>query len=107
MLTAFTELLAYGPESDSASGGSAWQVLIVYAVIIGALFYFLMIRPQRTRMRRHQQLVDALDIGDEVTTIGGIFGTIEHMDDESAVLQVEGGGRLRVARRALAGKVVR
>lgn len=98
------ELLAYQPETDAASG-SAWQVLLVYAVVIGGLFYFLMIRPQRTRMRRHQDLVNALEIGDEVTTIGGIYGTIEHMDDESAVLQIEGGGRVRVARRALAGKV--
>ena len=107
MLTALHQMLAFGPEGDSASGGSAWQVLIVYAVIIGALFYFLMIRPQRTRLRRHEALVDSLDLGDEVTTIGGIFGVIEHMDEESAILQIEGGGRIRIARRALAGKVVR
>jgi preprotein translocase subunit YajC len=97
--------LAYQTEADPATTGSAWQVLLVYAVVIGGLFYFLMIRPQRTRMRRHEQLVGALGVGDEVTTIGGIYGTIEHMDDESAVLQIEGGGRIRVARRALAGKV--
>ncbi len=98
------DLLAYQAESESA-GGSAWQVLLVYAVVIGALFYFLMIRPQRNRMRRHQDLVGDLDVGDEVTTIGGIYGTIEHMDDDSAVLQIEGGGRIRVAKQALAGKV--
>jgi preprotein translocase subunit YajC len=86
-------------------GGSAWQVLIVYALIIGALFYFLMIRPQRTRVRRHEELVRSLEVGDEITTIGGIYGRIEAIDDTSAVIQVEGGGRLRVARRALAGKV--
>ncbi len=103
MLTSF-QLLAYQAESEPAAG-SAWQVLLVYAVVIGALFYFLMIRPQRNRMRRHQNLVGTLDIGDQVTTIGGIYGTIEHMDEESAVLQIEGGGRIRVARRALAGKV--
>lgn len=98
------DLLAYQAESES-TGGSAWQVLLVYAVVIGALFYFLMIRPQRNRMRRHQDLVGALDVGDEVTTIGGIYGTIEHMDSDSAVLQIEGGGRIRVAKQALAGKV--
>ena len=103
MLTLF-QLLAYQAETEPAAG-SAWQVLLVYAVVIGALFYFLMIRPQRNRMRRHQDLVGTLDIGDQVTTIGGIYGTIEHMDEESAVLQIEGGGRIRVARRALAGKV--
>jgi len=99
------QLLAFQADGGEEAAGSAWGVLLVYAVIIGGLFYFLMIRPQRRRMRRHQELVQALDIGDEVTTIGGIYGTIEHMDDESAVLQVEGGGRIRVARRALAGKV--
>jgi preprotein translocase subunit YajC len=95
---------AYQDATETTSG-SAWQVLLVYAVVIGALFYFLMVRPQRNRLRRHQELVSTLSEGDLVTTIGGIYGTIEHMDDESAVLQVEGGGRLRVARRALAGKV--
>ena len=103
MLT-FLQLLAYQAETEAATG-SAWQVLLVYAVVIGALFYFLMIRPQRNRMRRHQDLVSELNIGDQVTTIGGIYGTIEHMDDDSVVLHIEGGGRIRVARRALAGKV--
>lgn len=91
-------------QTDDAASTGGWQVLALYAVIIGALFYFLMIRPQRNRMKKHQQLVSSLDVGDEVTTIGGIYGTIEFIDDESAVIQVEGGGRLRVARRALAGK---
>lgn len=92
-------------EADTAAGGSAWQVLLLYAVIIGGLFYLLMIRPQRTRMRRHQTLIDSLEVGDEVTTIGGIYGRIEFMDEQTAVIQVEGGGRIRVARRALASKV--
>ena len=89
---------------DATGGGSAWQVLLLYAVIIGGLFYFLMIRPQRTRVRRHQDMVATLELGDEVTTIGGIYGRIEFLDEETAVIQVEGGGRLKVARRALAGK---
>jgi preprotein translocase YajC subunit len=45
-----------------------------------------------------------LQVGDEVQTIGGIYGRIEHLDEDSAVLGIEGGGRLRVARRALAAK---
>jgi preprotein translocase subunit YajC len=96
--------LAYQTEADPATTGSAWQVLLVYAVVIGGLFYFLMIRPQRTRMRRHQALMSELQVGDEVQTIGGIYGRIESLDEETAVLGTEGGGRLRVARRALAAK---
>lgn len=98
-------LLAYQTTEPATESAGSLVTLLVYAVVIGALFYFLMIRPQRTRMKRHQDLVESLGVGDEVTTIGGIFGTIEHMDDETAVLQVEGGGRIRVLRRALAGKV--
>lgn len=91
------------------TGGSTNTILTIamYAVVIGGLFYFLLIRPQRTRQRKQQELMSSLSVGDEVQTIGGIFGTIEYFDQETdtAVLQVEGGGKLRVARRALAGKV--
>ena len=100
------ELLALGGDTASeSSGGNVLVTILVYAVILGGLFYFLLIRPQRTRQRRQAELLSTLEVGDEVQTIGGIFGTIEFMDDSTAVLQIEGGGRIRVARQALAGKV--
>lgn len=99
-------IILAGTEDGAAGGsGNVFVTLLLYAVIIGGLFYFLMIRPQRTRMKRHQALMAELEVGDEVQTIGGIYGRIEHLDDEAAVLQIEGGGRIRVARRALAGKI--
>ncbi|HEX9978910.1 MAG TPA: preprotein translocase subunit YajC [Acidimicrobiia bacterium] len=91
------------PETTTSSGNAVLTIAL-YAAVIGGFFYFFMIRPQRTRMRRHEELMSSLAVGDEVQTIGGIYGRIEFMDDKTAVLQVEGGGRLRVARRALAGK---
>ena len=98
-------IILAGTDGDAAGGsGNVFVTLLLYAVIIGGLFYFLMIRPQRTRMRRHQDLMSELEVGDEVQTIGGIYGRIEHIDEETAVLQIEGGGRIRVARRALAAK---
>lgn len=92
-------------EEGAESSGNVFVTLVLYAVIIGGLFYFLMIRPQRTRMRRHQALMSELQVGDEVQTIGGIYGRIEHLDEDSAILGIEGGGRLRVARRALQAKI--
>ncbi|MEX2323229.1 MAG: preprotein translocase subunit YajC [Acidimicrobiia bacterium] len=92
-----------GEVAEPAASG--WATLVIYAVVIGGLFYFLMIRPQRTRMKRHEALVGALAVGDEIQTIGGIYGVIESIDEATAVIAVEGGGRLRVAKRALAGKV--
>jgi len=94
--------------ADGGTSGSSMIITIVmYAVVIGGLFYFLLVRPQRTRQRRQQELQSALSVGDEVQTIGGIYGRIEYFDEETdtAVLQVEGGGKIRVARRALANKV--
>ncbi len=98
-----------GGEGEGTATGTSNTILtiVMYAVVIGGLFYFLLIRPQRTRQKKQQDLQSSLTVGDEVQTIGGIYGTIEYFDEESgtAIIQVEGGGKLRVARRALAGKV--
>jgi preprotein translocase subunit YajC len=77
---------------------------ILFFAAIGGLFWFLLIRPQRTRAKRQTELISSLEVGDEVHTIGGIIGTIEYIDDHSAVLQLEGGGRMRVVRRAIADR---
>jgi len=98
-------ILAQADDAATDAGGNVLVTILIYAAILGGLFYFLLIRPQRSRMRRHQDLVSALAVGDEVQTIGGIFGTLEFMDDDTAVIQTEGGGRLRLARRALAGRI--
>jgi preprotein translocase subunit YajC len=90
--------------TDTASAGGSAVMLIVWAVVIGGLFWFMLIRPQRTRAKRQQVLQSALEVDTEVHTIGGIIGRIEFMDDEIAVLQLEGGGRMRVLRKAIAGK---
>ncbi|MGH2711268.1 MAG: preprotein translocase subunit YajC, partial [Actinomycetota bacterium] len=69
-------------------------------------FYFLLIRPQQRRVRQQRQLVDSLRIGDEVITIGGMFGTILEMDDETITLDAGAGTRLRYLRQAVARKFV-
>jgi preprotein translocase subunit YajC len=90
--------------TDTAGAGGSAVMLIVWAVVIGGLFWFMLIRPQRSRAKQQQVLQSALEVDTEVHTIGGIIGRIEFMDDEIAVLQLEGGGRMRVLRKAIAGK---
>jgi preprotein translocase subunit YajC len=89
-------------ETTNTTGGIITTVLMF--AVIGGLFWFLLIRPQRTRAKKQKQLITSLEVGDEVHTIGGIIGTIDSTDDQSAVLQLEGGGRMRVVRRAIADK---
>ena len=69
-----------------------------------AVFYLLILRPQRKRMRAQQELTSTLQLGDKVQTIGGIQGVIRALDDDAVVIEVEQ-GRLRVIRRAIANRV--
>lgn len=69
-----------------------------------AVFYVLILRPQRKRMKAQQELTSALSLGDKVQTIGGIQGVIRALDDDAVVIEVEQ-GRMRVVRRAIASRI--
>ena len=89
---------------SSNSGGSGLATILFFIPLI-LVFYFLMIRPQRTRMRQHQELLGNLDLGDEVETIGGIFGTIRAKSDDEFQLEISPGTTVRVSRGAVRRKV--
>ncbi len=78
--------------------------LIWMALMFGA-FYLLLIRPQRRQIAAHRQLMESLTEGDEVMTMGGIFGRIRHVDGEVVDLEVAPGTSLRIARSAISRKV--
>jgi preprotein translocase subunit YajC len=65
-----------------------------------------MIRPQQKRARAQRELLDSLEVGDEVLTVGGMFGTIVDMDDESLTVEVAPGTSIRMVRNAIARKLV-
>jgi preprotein translocase subunit YajC len=88
---------------SSNKGGGAGSILIFIPLIL--VFYFLMIRPQRAKMRAHQQLLGNLEVGDEVETIGGIIGTIRGMTDDEFLIEVAPGTTLRISRGAVRRKV--
>jgi preprotein translocase subunit YajC len=79
---------------------------LIFLVLLGAMMYFLIARPQRQRARRHQELVESLEVGDEVVTIGGLFGTIESLGDDSLELRVDSTTTLRFVKSAVARVVV-
>jgi len=78
--------------------------IIVFLVVIGLLFYFFMIRPQRKKQREHEELVGQLRGGDRVITAGGIYGQIESVTQDNVVLKVESGATIRVAKGSIVGK---
>ena len=91
-------------EGAEGDGTTSTIYLIVFLVLIFAMFYFLMWRPQRKRQKEHQQLMEELRRGDKVITAGGIFGVIESVSEDSIVIKVESGATMRVAKGSVALK---
>ncbi len=90
-------------EAEKTQGGSPGWIMIVYIVLIVAFFYFFMIRPQKKQEKETANMRNSLEIGDEVTTIGGIIGRVTHIKDD--VVTIESGAdknRLRIKRSAIA-----
>ena len=91
-------------EAQEEGGNNNMIFMIVLLVFIFALFYFTMIRPQRRRQKQHDTMIQALQKGDKVITAGGIYGTIESLNEENIVLKVESGATIRVARSSVIGR---
>jgi preprotein translocase subunit YajC len=79
--------------------------LILLAAMF-ALLWVLLIRPQRRKQMQQQQLLSGIEPGDEVLTVGGIYGIVHEIDEEEdLIVEIAEGIRVRVARRAVAGVV--
>jgi preprotein translocase subunit YajC len=77
---------------------------ILWIPLIAVFAWFFLIRPQRNARRRATEVASSLEVGDEVVTIGGLYGFIVTIDDREVELDVAEGVTLRFARRAIAGK---
>ena len=93
--------------AESADGGGSIVGFLLPLVLMGGLFYFLLIRPQQKRSRAQAELLSSIRIGDEVMTAGGLIGTVNHIDDESDIVTVEiaPGVQARMVRRAISQKL--
>ena len=89
-------------QTDSGAG-SGYSSLIFLALLV-AMFYFLLIRPQRTRAKKQSEMAASLMVGDRVQTFGGVYGVVESMDDDSVVIRLED-GKMRISRRAVGSKI--
>ena len=78
--------------------------IIVLAVML-VFMYFLLIRPQQQQKRRTQEMLDRLQPGDEVITIGGIYGDVVEVHDEKVVLEIAEDILIEVTRRAVSNIV--
>jgi preprotein translocase subunit YajC len=80
------------------------EPLIILAAL-AAVFWFLLVRPQRRRQAAHRSLVAGIAIGDEVITAGGVFGTVRTIAEDHIVLEIAPGTEIRLAKEAVANIV--
>jgi preprotein translocase subunit YajC len=77
-------------------------------LLIGVVFYFLLIRPQNQRRRAQMEMQSSIEVGDEIVTTAGIYGTITEIDDDYGIvtLEVAPNTEIRLARAAVATRLM-
>ncbi|MGI9386356.1 MAG: preprotein translocase subunit YajC [Methyloligellaceae bacterium] len=86
----------------TGGGGGGLLEAMIPLVLIFAVFYFLLIRPQQKKMKAHREMLGAVRRGDRVVTGGGIYGTVTKVvNDNEVVVQIADAVKVRVARGTL------
>ena len=74
---------------------------LIFLIGMFAILYFLLIRPQHQRQKKHQEMVKGLQVDDKVITIGGIYGTIVKIKEDSIILRVADNARIELLKNAV------
>ncbi len=82
-----SEALAAG-EAAQAGGMEGFLMQVVPLIVIFAVFWFFLIRPQQKRQKEHMKMCEALTRGDEVMTLGGMSGRIDSVEEQTITLQI-------------------
>lgn len=83
--------------------GGSWTSMI-FLVLMFAVFYFLLIRPQQKKQKEHQAMLSELKVGDQVVTQGGMLGKITGFSDPFVVLEIQEKVRVKVLRSSVSGR---
>lgn len=93
---------AAAPVAAPGGGGTGYESIIML-VVMGAIFYFLLIRPQSKRAKAHKQLVESLSIGDQVVTAGGVHAKITALQDATVMVEIAAGVKVKINRASIVG----
>ncbi len=105
MKTLLSVFAMAGGGQTGGSGGTVGMLLPI--VVMFVIMYFLLFRPQAKKQKEMRKMLDSLQSGDQVMTIGGIIGTIAGIDDKKqiVILKIADNVKIRVTRSAIARKV--
>ncbi len=80
---------------------------LVFLILIFVIFWVLLIWPQMRRQKQHKKMIESLQKGDKVITIGGIYGVVTHIGENTVIIKVDENTKLEVNKNAIAGIVER
>jgi preprotein translocase subunit YajC len=86
----------------SPEGGSLLQMVVPLAMVF-AIFYFIVIVPNKKQQKKVQEFLDGLKVNDKVITTSGIFGQVMRLDEQSVQLQIADKVTIKVSRAAIGG----
>jgi len=87
---------AFAQDAGSPMGGGIEAFLPL--ILIFVVFYFLLIRPQQKRMKKHKEMLSAVRRGDRIVTNGGVIGTVTRVHDAELTVEIAEGVRVKVMR---------
>lgn len=82
--------------AEANAGGNSGLMQILMIVVLIAIFYFLMIRPQSKKQKEIRKFREALQVGDKVITAGGIYGKIKEVNDSYILLEIAENVRIKI-----------
>ncbi len=99
----FSALFAFSLQAQPAARpqGSMLTAMIPF-ILVFVIFYFLLIRPQRTKQKRHQGMVEQLKSGNKVITAGGIHGTVMGVQKDRIEVKIAANVKIDVAKNSIA-----
>lgn len=98
--------LAFAMGGAAGNGGAQGNPLgaFVPLILMFAIFYFLLIRPQQKKAKQHKEMINNLKIGDRIVTNGGIYGTIVRMKDATIIVEIAEKVQVEMLRNTVADK---
>jgi preprotein translocase subunit YajC len=92
-----------GEAAAGAEGGGMMGLMFPLAIFV-VIFYFFIIRPQKRRQKQQDTLINSIGRGDQIVTIGGFFGTVTDVRDDSFVIELAKDVRVRILKSAVSTK---
>ncbi len=97
--------MSFIPLLQAAQGQNSMLMSVVPFVLIIAIFYFFIIRPQNKKQKETEKMINALKKGDKVVTIGGIHGVVSSTKEKTVIVKVDSDTSIEFSRSAISGVV--